>query len=490
MADSKIRNEIHVFINGVEHSIGGEKAFLPLAQYLRNHSLPGTKVVCAEGDCGACTVLVAKLKATQAENPEWSDFQTINSCIAPMYLFDLASLVTVEGLSDQDELNEVQDKMRTFHGGQCGYCTPGMVCALSSLAESSHCHGKSISEKKARNHLTGNLCRCTGYEPILQAATHVDLSKWKPLKERYLTTQQTKTFAPLLKDSLHIEAGQRRFHAPFSLAVAVDQKNQSPETRLVAGATDLGVLHNKGKSFLDNVMSLHKIAETEKIESRADGVWVGARVTLTQLENYVESTLPELSRLLRIFASPQIKNQGTLVGNVMNGSPIGDSIPALLALDAKVHLQSVDGLREVPLSQFYKAYKVFDVRPNEIATGILIPVPGPEWKHRFFKVSLRKDLDISAVTFAASLKMDGVKITEARFAMGGVGPTVVRLPELEKSAQGRTFDEALFADLGKQVRSLIKPISDLRASDEYRLKVAENLFKKCHLELEQEIPCP
>lgn len=490
MADSKIRNEIHVFINGVEHRIGGEKAFLPLAQYLRNHSLPGTKVVCAEGDCGACTVLASKLQQNPEKEIQWSSFQTINSCIAPMYLFDLGSLVTVEGLETQEELNEVQEKMRAFHGGQCGYCTPGMVCALSALAENSQCAGKSISEKKARNHLTGNLCRCTGYEPILQAATNLDLSKWKSLKDRYLTAEQGNTFASMLKDSLAIEAGTRRFLAPASLAVAVDQKNQSPEMRLVAGATDLGVLHNKGKSFLDNVMSLHKISDTEKIERRVDGVWVGARVTLTQLENFVESTLPELSRLLRIFASPQIKNQGTLVGNVMNGSPIGDSIPALLALDAIVHLQSVSGTREVPLSQFYKAYKVFDVKPNEIATGILIPVLGSEWKSRFFKVSLRKDLDISAVTFAATLKLDGQKITEARFAMGGVGPTVVRLPELEKKAQGQNFSEALFADLGKQVRTLIKPISDLRASDEYRMKVAENLFKKCHLELEQEIPCP
>ncbi|UXR66232.1 FAD binding domain-containing protein [Bdellovibrio bacteriovorus] len=490
MADSKIRNEIHVFINGVEHRIGGEKAFLPLAQYLRTHSLPGTKVVCAEGDCGACTVLASKLKQTSAAAVEWTSFQTINSCIAPMYLFDMGSLVTVEGLSEQEELNEVQDQMRAFHGGQCGYCTPGMVCALSSLAESSHCSGKNISEKKARNHLTGNLCRCTGYEPILQAATHLDLSKWKPLKDKYLTASQAQGFAVRLNDSLMIEAGSRRFSAPASFTVAVDQKNQSPETRLVAGATDLGVLHNKGKVFLDNAMSLHKIADTEKIDIRADGVWVGARVTLTQLENFVANTLPELSRLLRIFASPQIKNQGTLVGNVMNGSPIGDSIPALLALEARVHLQSVTGLREVPLSQFYKAYKVFDVKPNEIATGVLIPVLGTEWKSRFFKVSLRKDLDISAVTFAAALKLDGTRISEARFAMGGVGPTVVRLPELEKAAQGQKFSEALFADLGKQVRSLIKPISDLRASHEYRLKVAENLFKKCHLELEQEIPCP
>ncbi|MFV8258204.1 xanthine dehydrogenase small subunit [Bdellovibrio bacteriovorus] len=487
MSENKIRNEIHVFINGAEHRISGEKAFLPLAQYLRYHSsLPGTKVVCAEGDCGACTVLSAKL-----ENNSWSEFQAINSCIAPMYLFDMGSLVTVEGLSEQDDLSEVQNKMREFHGGQCGYCTPGMVCSLSSLAEKSACSGKAITEKKARNFLTGNLCRCTGYEPILAAATNLDLSKWKSLSAKYLTDSQKKQFQPLASDSLMIEAGAKKFTAPANFQVATEQKSKSPQTRLVAGATDLGVLHNKGKAFMDDVMSLHKITDTNEIRMTADGVWVGARVTLTALENFLEDKLPELSRLLRIFASPQIKNQGTLVGNVMNGSPIGDSIPALLALDAEVHLQSTKGLRKVALPKFYKAYKVFDVTADEIATGILIPVPGPEWKSKFFKVSLRKDLDISAVTFAALLKVEGNTISDARIAMGGVGPTVVRLSEIESAMKGQAFSEDTFARMGEKVRTLIKPISDLRATDEYRLKVAENLFKKCHIELQQEMTaCP
>lgn len=483
MSENKIRNEIHVFINGVENRISGEQAFLPLAQYLRYHSaLPGTKVVCAEGDCGACTVLASKL-----ENEKWTELQAINSCIAPMYLFDLGSLITIEGLSQQEDLSEVQNKMREFHGGQCGYCTPGMVCSLSSLAEKSACSGKSITEKKARNFLTGNLCRCTGYEPILAAATNIDLSKWSSLTTRYLTDSQKEQFKPFTADSLQLIAGTKKYSAPANFQVAVAQKSASPQTRLVAGATDLGVMHNKGKSFMDDTMSLHKISETSEIRMTPAGVWVGALVTLTALENFLEDKLPELSRLLRIFASPQIKNQGTLIGNVMNGSPIGDSIPALLALNAEVHLQSLSGVRKVALPNFYKAYKVFDVTPEEIATGILIPVPDKEWKTKFFKVSLRKDLDISAVTFAAMLRTDGQIIQDARIAMGGVGPTVVRLSEIESDLKGQPFSEVTFARMGEKVRTLIKPISDLRASDEYRLKVAENLFKKCYLEIQQEL---
>lgn len=487
MAQSENRTEIHVFINGQKHVLTGEKAFLPLAQYLRCHSsLPGTKVVCAEGDCGACTVLVSKLK-----NSTWSRLQTINSCIAPMYLFDLASLITVEGLSKDDELNEVQDRMREFHGGQCGYCTPGMVCALSSLAESSACSGKSITEKKARNHLTGNLCRCTGYEPILKAATHIDLSRWSSLAARYQTTEMAEDLTPYQQNSVQISINGRSLVMPVTWDSATSLKALTPLSRVVAGATDLGVLHNKGKSFLDSVMVLSKIEGVDTIKETSEGIWIGACVTLSQFEEFLETQIPEMSRLMRIFASPQIKNQGTVLGNVMNGSPIGDSIPGLMALDANLYLRSQKGLRTVPLTQFYKAYKVFDLSPDEVAEGLMIPKLDANWRTKFFKVSLRKDLDISAVTFAAALRIESGTIKEARIAMGGVGPTVQRLSELEADLKGQRFEEVLFKEVGKKVRTLIKPISDLRASEEYRLQVAENLFRKCHFELQQELSaCP
>ncbi|WP_374029101.1 xanthine dehydrogenase small subunit [Bdellovibrio bacteriovorus] len=482
------RNQIHLLINGTEHVVQGEHAFLPLAQYLRYHAhLPGTKVVCAEGDCGACTVLVARWN-----QESWTAFQTLNSCIAPVYLFDLASIVTVEGLAFEEELNEVQQKMREFHGGQCGYCTPGMVCSLSGLAEACAPTRTKISEKKARNHLTGNLCRCTGYEPILNAATHIDLEKWSSLKARYLTAEQALQFKARAQDAITLVDGLKEIHAPKTLDEAVKIKMQKPGIRITAGATDLGVLHNKGKYFLDQVLVLNRIPELGRVEMTAQGLWVGAKVTLTEFENEVELSVPEFSRLLRIFASPQIKNQGTLLGNVLNGSPIGDSIPALLVLNAELHLMSTRGLRKVPLTQFYKAYKSFDLQPDEIAIGLSIPPLRDNWSLKFFKMSLRKDLDISAVTFAAALRIENETILEARIAVGGVGPTVVRVPAIEQDFVGKTFSETVFKEAGKNIRQYIKPISDLRASDAYRLQVAENLFHKCWYEMaeEKESVCP
>ena len=194
---------------------------------------------------------------------------------------------------------------------------------------------------------------------------------------------------------------------------------------------------------------------------------------------------------MRIFASPQIKNQGTLLGNVLNGSPIGDSLPGLMVLNAELHLQSVRGSRVVPLTSFYRGYKTFDLQTDEIATGLVIPPLPADWKLKLYKVSLRKDLDISAVTFAAALRLHQGQILEARIALGGVGPTVVRLSDIEKDLQGQKFTEALFVAAGKNAAARIKPISDLRASEDYRRKVAENLFHKCFVELNTEmIPSP
>lgn len=486
MSQSTIRNEIILFINGIENRILGDDVFLPLAQYLRYKAhLPGTKVVCAEGDCGACTVLAARWS-----QDAWSSFQTLNACIAPLYLFDLTSIITVEGLSFAEELNEVQKKMCEFNGGQCGYCTPGMVCALSGLAENCQENNSTITEKKARNHLTGNLCRCTGYEPILKSAIHLDLSQWKSLKERYLKTLPIETFKQRAQDEIHIETAQRKVRIPTNLATALKIKDLNPEIRIVAGATDLGVLHNKGKSFLDHALVLQRIPEMNQTKQTPQGLWVGAQTTLTDFENLSANLAPEFSRLLKIFASPQIKNQGTLLGNVLNGSPIGDSLPGLLVLNAELHLASTKGSRIVPLNNFYKAYKSFDLLPEELATGLFIPALEPEWQTKFYKVSQRKDLDISAVTFAIAIKVKNGKIAEARVALGGVGPTVKRLTAVEQGLIDKDFREDVFRQAGQNARLLIKPLSDLRATDTYRLQVVENLFQKFFTEAKnEESPC-
>jgi xanthine dehydrogenase small subunit len=486
------RNFILVHINGNAHQISGDEAFLPLATYLRKtiHQ-PGTKIVCAEGDCGACSVLVSKF-----EQEGFSSFRTINSCIAPVFLFDLCVLVTVEGLQEDEDLSEVQVKMREFHGGQCGFCTPGMVCSLAQLADDCKSEQKPVTEKKARNYLTGNLCRCTGYEPILKAATNFELDKWTPLAKRYLTESCLMAFTKESGTAVRIQGEDKSLQMPTVLAEAIALKSKTPDMRIIAGATDIGVVINKARSQHQDVLVLNKIADLAKVETLANGIFIGAQVSLTDVETFVRKSHPELKRLLHIFASPQIKNQGTLLGNILNGSPIGDSIPALLALEAEIQFVSAKGTRAAPITEFYKAYKVFDKTPDEIATGIFIPNLQGTWLTKFYKVSVRKDLDISAVTFAACLKMDGDKIQEARIAMGGVGPCVIRLPQVEKLMVGHSLSAAIFEQAGLLASSLITPISDLRASQEYRSLVTKNLFKKCHLELTtektptEELVCP
>lgn len=489
MLQSSNRNHIIVHINGETLSIQGDAAFMPLAQFLRNHlGKVGTKVVCAEGDCGACTVLTSHL----SENT-WQPFRAINSCIAPMFLFDQACIVTVEGISSQQasttagSLSEVQQKMREHHGGQCGFCTPGMICSLAHLAEDCAQTGEVISEKKARNYLTGNLCRCTGYDPILKAATHLELPKWASLAKHYLTDTLKDQFLAQNAD-VKIETSQRRAFIPSSISEALELKRAHPHLRIVAGATDLGVVVNKGKSSFNDVLILNQIAELKKIEQRSDSVFIGAQVTLTQLENFMKQSHPEFKRLLHIFASPQIKNQATLLGNILNGSPIGDSIPSLMALDAEIEFASSKGSRRVALKSFYKAYKVFDKNEDEIAIGLHLPLLSSDWVSKFFKVSMRKDLDISAVTFAAVMKVDQGKIAEARLAMGGIGPCVIRLPAVEQSLRGQDFNMQTFTQAGEQALAMITPISDLRASEEYRRLVTVNLFKKCYHELETLCP--
>lgn len=294
----------------------------------------------------------------------------------------------------------------------------------------------------------------------------------------------------LNQDQILIESRQKQVRIPNNIENAIAFKNSSPQVRIVAGATDLGVLHNKGKAFLDQALVLQRIPELSVIKKTTEGLWVGAQVSLSQVEKACTETQPEFSRLLHIFASPQIKNQGTLLGNILNGSPIGDSIPGLLVLGAELHLASASGLRKVPLTQFYKSYKNFDLHTDEIATGVLIPALDSSWITKFYKVSLRKDLDISAVTFAGAFKLENNVIQEARLALGGVGPTVVRLPQLESELKGKPFTEDVLAQAGKAARSYIKPLSDLRASETYRLQLVENLFHKFFAECQmQELVC-
>lgn len=484
----KTTDKITTRINDQLIVIEGDKAFMPLGSFLRNEeSLTGTKIVCAEGDCGACTVLLANDVGPDGK----LSFKAVNSCILPLYLIDGAQVVTVEGIGKQVgmsvELHEVQEKMIDCNGAQCGYCTPGFICAMAGMAEKFKSENKTITEKNAKNYLTGNLCRCTGYQPIVDAMTSVDLDKTQLLKDRYHSPEWIKEMKAIKSTSVEMKFSEKSIFLPAKLSEALAAKAADGDIRLVAGSTDLGVVVNKGKLSTPKAMALYHIDELRKISHDDKFITVGATVTLTEFEEYIESHFPEMAKLLHIFASPQIKNQATLIGNVVNASPIADTIPFLVVSDAVVEVQSSTGTRNIVLKDFYLGYKKLDINASEIVTRIKVPLLAKNEVTRLYKVSMRKDLDISAVTFAARVLLDGKKMTSVRLALGGVAATVGRLTDIENKLTGQDFSEKIFTDAAETLDQYIKPLSDLRASSEYRMLVSKNYFKKFAKEISQEI---
>ncbi|MFN7729351.1 MAG: xanthine dehydrogenase small subunit [Bdellovibrio sp.] len=471
-----MEQKISFYLNGQVCQIQDDKVFWPLADFLRyQKSLTGTKIVCAEGDCGACSVLCARVSHPQ--------FVPVNSCILPVFTLQGTSVVTVEGLQQNEALHPVQQSMVDHFGAQCGYCTPGIVCAMTALYESSLKTQKPITDKRARNALTGNLCRCTGYEPILKAACALKPHPGQSLESRYLTQEHRSQMREWSRQDLQLRQDEFELRVPTTLAEALTYKGNHPEAKIVAGATDLGVLVNKGKLLLRKAMSLHLLEELRCVEQKLGSLLIGANVTLAGLEDVLENEVPEFARLLRIFASPQIKNRATLIGNVVNGSPIGDTLPFLVVAGARLVVASARGEREIELEKFYLGYKKTDLRPDEIVLRLEIPALEMDSTVKLYKASLRKDLDISAVTFAALMKVKQGQVQFVRLALGGVGPTVLRLLKTEQLLQGQSLSPALLSRAGEFAITEISPLGDVRGSKEYRFQLSQNFFRKLSRDL-------
>jgi xanthine dehydrogenase small subunit len=446
-----LRDHIRLLVNGREHRIAGATAFTTLANYLRyDAGATGTKIVCEEGDCGACSVLVRRGDG---------DFVAINSCIIALCQLDAASIVTVEGLKRGGELHPVQQAMVECHGAQCGYCTPGFVVTMSGLFE--RCDR--VGEAQVRDGLTGNLCRCTGYEPIVKAALSVDGASMPKLRDLY---------PQAIDDGEAVRVGD--FFAPTTLADAITFKREHPGCVIVQGSTDVGVWINKRNFAAPAMLFLGKVRELDELRGDDGAVVAGANVTLTAFERFLEGRIPELEAILHVFGSPQIKNTGTLIGNVANGSPIGDTLPYLFVSGAELELNG--GARTVAIQDFYLGYKKFDLRPDEIITRIRVPVVRDRLK--LYKVSRRRDLDISAFTAAIRLRTLDGHIDTAAIAYGGVAPTVVRLPRTEAFLAGKPVALDTFEEAGRIARGEVAPISDVRGSAEYRAQLAENILPK------------
>jgi xanthine dehydrogenase small subunit len=470
-----MRDEVILLLNGRERRVRGSDAFLTLSAWLRQreHAV-GTKIVCEEGDCGACTVLVGRSEGGVIR------YQPVNSCIQLLAQFDATHVVTVEGLALDGELSVMQQSMVDHHGAQCGFCTPGFVVAMSALYEEK----SDWSEGEVKRCLTGNLCRCTGYEPIIKAAMAACGQAGPHLSDLYPAAAVRAVIEEPGRESLQLEdAAGRRYFAPSSLEEALALKSEHGDLVILQGATDVGVLINKRSFAPPFFMSLARVPGLDQLEINDGIMTIGATVSLTRLERATESLVPELHRMLEIFGSPQIRNAGTLAGNIANGSPIADTLPFLFVTGARLEVASTRGERSVEINSLYRGYKSLAIEPDELITRIIVPLPKPDEILKLYKVSRRRDLDISTFTAAFLLKREGETISSVRIAYGGVGPTVLRLPRTEAVLEGSTISEETFQHAGDVARSEIAPISDVRGSAEFRLQLAGNILMKLQTEL-------
>ena len=478
---SDYRDYILIYLNGERREIRGEQAFVTLSDYLRyEQQLTGTKVVCAEGDCGACSVVVGAVKP-QA-NHETVQYKVINACIQFMHGLDCSQIITIEGLPENSaSLHPIQTAMVKAQATQCGFCTPGFVMAAAGMMEN-HETDEPINPQQAKNHLTGNLCRCTGYQSIIHAMTGIDARNHISLKERYHSQSTHNDLLNHTQIAVKIDHTNNHLECPTSATDAVNLlKNQ--KISIFAAATDLGVQYNKGHWQHQQVLNLNLIADLHAIKIESDHVSVGARVTLSELEQAIKEIQPEWADFMHVFASPQIKNNGTLIGNIANGSPIGDNLPFLLALDAVLVIKGPGGNRSVNINDFYLSYKNMDLAANELITHVHIPNPYKGSLLKLYKVSQRRDLDISCVSAAIMMNFDDAQtLQQVAIAYGGVAATPIRLRDAEHKLQGQSFstitDSTASHSTANDLANGLTPMSDVRGSEAYRKLLISNLYLK------------
>ena len=383
-----------MFVNGKEHRVRGESAFLPLSDYLRYElGACGTKVVCAEGDCGACSVLIGRKAGDRLQ------YKAVNGCIQYMFQLDCSHVVTVEGLADSGDLNPIQQSMVDCHGAQCGYCTPGFVVALCGLFE--ECPQPTRAEIKEA--LSGNLCRCTGYESIIKAGLCTKVSEYTAFNDKYDPAPMLAAFKKHATEPMRVESKNRVVFNPLEVNSAVQFKRSHEGSVIIAGGTDVCVNMNKRGLEPQFIMSTANLSGLDELKIADGNIVVGATVNLRELEKFVRQLIPEFYKILFIFGSPQIREAGTLAGNIGNGSPIADSLPFLFIMEAEVEVLGVHGQRRIPIRSLYKGYKKLDMSSDELITRVFIPIPAQEDLLKLYKVSRREHLDIS--TFAAAIRL-------------------------------------------------------------------------------------
>ncbi|WP_206002145.1 xanthine dehydrogenase small subunit [Paraburkholderia antibiotica] len=489
---------IRFYHQGSVREIAGVPATRTVLQHLREDlRCTGTKEGCAEGDCGACTVVIGELDAQGG-----LALKAVNACIQFLPTLDGRALFTVEDLRAADgTLHPVQQALVDCHSSQCGFCTPGFVMSMWALYENQPADAGLPTRDEINAALSGNLCRCTGYRPIVEAAQRMFDASQQPQQHPRValdraavaatlrTLQRETTFEYRAADARGAAFGSPTFYAPLTLDAFATLRAQHPDARIVAGSTDVGLWVTKQFRDLGDLLYVGNVAELKTISRDAQTLSIGAAATLEDAFAALAVDYPELAELWTRFASRPIRNAGTLGGNVANGSPIGDSMPALIALGAEVVLRRERTTRTLPLDTFYVGYQKTALAPGEFVSALRVPRPAAALRFRTYKVAKRYDQDISAVcaAFALHVAEDGT-IRAARVAFGGMAATPQRAAQAEAVLNGALWDETSARRAMDALAADYQPLTDMRASSAYRLKVARNLLWRFHLETRDHAP--
>ena len=462
---------LRFLLNGKPSSEDGAPPSMTVLDWLRTRArLTGTKEGCAEGDCGACTIVLGRPIDGSLH------FQAVNSCLMMLPQIDSCAVLTVEGLAGADgALHPVQQALVDTDATQCGFCTPGFVMAMFAF----HHGGEPADNSHVHEALAGNLCRCTGYRPIVAACCRV--AQGPP--DRFVADP------PALADALAAlpRCGEYRHGAqaclmPRSLDALFAAMAQFPDAVLLAGGTDLGLRVSKDREALPAVIALEAVAELRRIKADADAIEIGGAVTYTEALPHLDRHFPSFGALVRRIGSRQIRNLGTIAGNVATASPIGDTIPCLIALDATVTLASSAGKRVLPVESFIAGYRKTVLAPGEVIAAIRVPLLTSGEEFAAYKVCKRFDQDISTVVAAFRLQRLGGKVATLQAAYGGMAPRAMRAKSLEAAVRGRPWAPAWLADVESLLARDFTPIMDHRGGAAYRLRAAAGLLRRFQLE--------
>ncbi|MCK7545354.1 xanthine dehydrogenase small subunit [Marinobacter bryozoorum] len=470
---------IEFVLNGRTEKVDQVDPNLSILEWLRTKMrLTGTKEGCASGDCGACTVI------TGTPDPQGNiRYEAINSCISLVGGLHGKELITVEAFQ-QEPGHPVQRSMMEKHGAQCGFCTPGIVMSL--VAFHANKEGPTPDDHRLLEALSGNLCRCTGYRPIIEAGRQALVQEWTPEPSHPAASLCGTSARPELSGipGGSVSSGTTdglRYDAPATLAELRELRRNFPDSRLVAGSTDLALEITQQLKALPHLISVERVDELKGCTQEGDELVIGAAATYQQFRGPLSALWPAFDPMVERLGSLQIRNRGTLGGNIANASPIGDMPPPLIALDATLVLDGPDGDRRLPLEDFFHGYKQTDLKPGEFVHSVRVPVPRANEQLYIYKVSKRLDDDISAVLGAFRLTVEDGVVADCRLAFGGMAATPARAPKAEAALKGRPWNEDSVAAAIIALADDFTPMTDVRASAAYRLQVAGNLLRRALL---------